>query len=157
MEDWDPNVVKMLSIFMPTTFDRRLAIKGHSRFVHYTTAENLFRILDQEEIRFRNTRCMNDYRDVEQGVMQLHQWNNDGESSEPLAKALEASSPGVWGEGNQEILPIALPSLRTQSYVLSVAEHDPAENTWAGCRCGGPTKKAKPGSPLSSRSRLSCR
>jgi hypothetical protein len=127
LEDWDPNVVKMLSIFMPTTFDRRLAIKGHSRFVHYTTAENLFRILDQEEIRFRNTRCMNDYRDVEQGVMQLHQWNNDGESSEPLAKALEASSPGVWGEAIKKYYQ-ALPSLRTQSYVLSVAEHDPAEN-----------------------------
>lgn len=127
MEDWDPNVVKMLSIFMPTTFDRRLAIKGHSRFVHYTTAENLFRILDQEEIRFRNTRCMNDYRDVEQGVMQLHQWNNDTESNAALASALEASSPGVWEEAVKKYYHW-LSSLRTQTYVLSVAEHDPAEN-----------------------------
>ncbi len=127
MEDWDPTVVKMLGIFMPTTFDRRLAIKGHSRFVHYTTAENLFRILDQEEIRFRNTRCMNDYRDVEQGVMQLHQWNNDTESNAALASALEASSPGVWDEAIKKYYHW-LSSLRTQSYVLSVAEHDPAEN-----------------------------
>jgi len=127
LEDWDPTVVKMLGIFMPTTFDRRLAIKGHSRFVHYTTAENLFRILDQEEIRFRNTRCMNDYRDVEQGVMQLHQWNNDTESNAALASALEASSPGVWDEAIKKYYHW-LSSLRTQSYVLSVAEHDPAEN-----------------------------
>ena len=68
MEEWDPAVVKLLSIFMPTSFERRIAIKAHSRFVHYTTAENLFRILDKEEIWFRNTRCMNDHRDIEHGI-----------------------------------------------------------------------------------------
>jgi hypothetical protein len=127
MEDWDPNVVKMLSIFMPTTFDRRVAIKANSRFVHYTTAENLFRILDEEAIKFRNTRCMNDYRDVEQGVMQLHQWNNDSESNAALASALQASIPGVWEEAVKKYYQW-LSSLRTQSYVLSVAEHDETEN-----------------------------
>ncbi|CAN7214487.1 DUF2971 domain-containing protein [Phyllobacterium sp. LjRoot231] len=70
---------------------------------------------------------MNDYRDVEQGVMQLHQWNNHPEGSASLAEALEASSPGAWDEAIKKYYHW-LPSLRTQSYVLSVAEHDPAEN-----------------------------
>jgi hypothetical protein len=127
MEEWDPAIVKLFSIFMPTTFERRFAIKGYSRFVHYTTAENLFRILDKEEVLFRNTRCMNDHRDIENGIMQLQQWNNDTESSGSLVRALEACVPGVWKEGLKKYHHW-LPNLRTQSYVLSVAEHDPDEN-----------------------------
>ncbi|ATU93161.1 hypothetical protein B5P45_20840 [Phyllobacterium zundukense] len=127
MEDWDPAVVKLLSIFMPTTFERRLAIKGYSRFVHYTTAENLFHILDKEEVWFRNTRCMNDHRDIENGIMQLHQWSNIPESTASLVSALESCIPGVWQEGLKKYRQW-LPNLRTQSYVLSVAEQDPDEN-----------------------------
>ncbi len=128
MEEWDPSwCVKLLSIFMPTSFERRIAIKAHSRFVHYTTAENLFRILDKEEIWFRNTRCMNDHRDIEHGFMQLHQWSNNPQSTASLVSALEACMPRGVASGSEKYHHW-LPNLRTQSYVLSVAEQDPDEN-----------------------------
>lgn len=127
MEEWDPAIVKLFSIFMPTTFERRFAIKDYSRFVHYTTAANLFRILDKEEVWFRNARCMNDHRDIENGMVQLQQWNNDAERNAPLIRALEACIPGVWKDGLRKYHHW-LPNLRSQSYVLSVAEHDPDEN-----------------------------
>jgi hypothetical protein len=127
MEEWDPAIVKLFSIFMPTTFERRFAIKAYSRFVYYTTAEDFFRILDREEVLFRSPRCMNDHREIENGIMQLQQWNNDTESSGSLVRALEACMPGVWKEGLKKYHHW-LPNLRAQSYVLSVSEHDPDEN-----------------------------
>jgi hypothetical protein len=127
VEDWNPAVVKMLNIFMPTTFDRRAAIRTDSRFVHYTTAENLFRVLDRQEVWFRNTRCMNDHRDVEHGIAQLNQWINDAGSTASLVRALDASVPGAWEEALKKYQHW-MPGLRAQSYVLSVAEQDPVEN-----------------------------
>ena len=59
--------------------------------------------------------------------MQLHQWSNNPESTASLVNALEACMPGVWQAGLKKYHQW-LPNLRTQSYVLSVAEQDPDEN-----------------------------
>jgi hypothetical protein len=126
MENWDPAVVKILSIFMPSTFKSRATITPESRFVHYTTSKNLLQILDSEEIEFRNTRDMNDHHDVEIGIERLQHWieHSDGAA---LADALDRCAPGVWNEGIKKFQDW-LPAIRNETYVLSVAEHDPAEN-----------------------------
>ncbi|WP_288193058.1 DUF2971 domain-containing protein [uncultured Phyllobacterium sp.] len=126
MENWDPAVIKMLSIFMPSTFKSRAAIKPESRFVHYTTSKNLLQILDSEEIEFRNTRDMNDHQDIETGLERLQHWINNSASA-ALADALDRCVPGVWNEGIKKFQDW-LPGLRNETYVLSVAEHDPNEN-----------------------------
>ncbi|PWV90485.1 hypothetical protein [Phyllobacterium myrsinacearum] len=74
MENWDPAVVRILSIFMPNAFKSRAAITPESRFVHYTTSKNLLDILDSGEIEFQNTRDMNDHNDLEIGVERLQDW-----------------------------------------------------------------------------------
>lgn len=127
MENWDPAVVKLLGIFMPTTFERRAAVARESRFVHYTTAENLFHILDSEEIWFRNTRDMNDHQDIESGMARVQQWLNHSEDSASLIRALNACAPGAWDEGVGKY-DRWLADIRNQSYVLSVSEHDLGES-----------------------------
>ncbi|MBA8878332.1 hypothetical protein [Phyllobacterium myrsinacearum] len=126
MENWDPAIIKLLSIFMPTTFERRAAITPKSRFVHYTTSKNMLEILDCDEIEFRNTRDMNDHQDVEIGIERVQHWIDHSDSA-ALADTLDRYASGVWGEGVTKFQDW-LSGLRNETYVLSVAEHDPAEN-----------------------------
>ncbi|WP_114949236.1 DUF2971 domain-containing protein [Phyllobacterium myrsinacearum] len=126
MENWDPAVVRILSIFMPNAFKSRAAITPESRFVHYTTSKNLLDILDSGEIEFQNTRDMNDHHDLEIGVERLQDWiGRSGGTA--LADALDRCAPGVWSEGVRKFQD-RLPDVRNETYVLSVAEHDPAES-----------------------------
>ena len=128
MEEWDPVVVKMLSIFMPTAFEGRASIKRHSRFVHYTTAANLFRILDRQQVWFRNARCMNDDGDTEYAAAKVQEWLNDSGRTAQLAQTLEFCMPGIWQDGVKKF-ELWLPRLRNETYVLSVAEHDLEEHS----------------------------
>ena len=128
MEEWDPVVVQMLSIFMPTAFERRAVIKEDSRFVHYTTAQNLFQILDRQEIWFRNARCMNDESDTEYAISHINAWLSDRERTALLAQTLDACMPGIWQDGVKKYNRW-VPNLRNATYVLSVAEHDPEEHS----------------------------
>jgi hypothetical protein len=126
METWDPVVVKLLGIFMPTAFKSRSAITPESRFVHYTTLKSLLRILDSEEIAFTNTRDMNDRLDIDHGVERIEDWIARSGSS-ALASALDRSAPGVWKEGVKKFQDW-LPVLKDETYVLSVTEHNLTEN-----------------------------
>lgn len=126
LENWDPIVVRLLSIFMPSAFKRRTAITLESRFVHYTTAANLHQILDREEIWFRSSEAMNDHQDIEDGVTRLQHWLNQSDSA-VLVDALDRCAPGVWWEGLEKYQHW-LPKLKSETYVLSVTEHDMSEN-----------------------------
>ncbi|EJN02480.1 DUF2971 domain-containing protein [Phyllobacterium sp. YR531] len=126
MENWDPAVVKLLSIFMPSAFKSRAAITQESRFVHYTTSTNLLKILDRGEIEFRNTSDMNDHQDVEVGIERLHQWITHPDSK-ALVNAIDHCAPGVWAEGVKKF-DEWLPKLKNETYVVSVSQHNPSEN-----------------------------
>lgn len=126
MENWDPAVIRLLSIFMPSAFKRRTAITTESRFVHYTTLANLHQILDRDEIWFRNSEAMNDHQDIEGSLTRVEHWINHSDST-VLVNALDQCAPGVWWEGLEKYRKW-LPKLRRETYVLSVAEHDASEN-----------------------------
>ncbi|WP_271899193.1 DUF2971 domain-containing protein [Candidatus Phyllobacterium onerii] len=128
MQEWDPVTIKTFSIFMPTAFERRSAITFDSRFVHYTTAENLFHILDSQEIWFRNAQLMNDHRDVEIGIAKVGEWLRDAQRRNALVETLEMCQPGIWQRGLVKYREW-LPKIAAQTYVLSIAEHDPKEDT----------------------------
>lgn len=127
MQEWDPVVIKTFSIFMPNAFERRSAISSQSRFVHYTTAENLFHILDSQEIWFRNTQLMNDHRDVEVGIAKVGAWLEDAERRDSLVETVETCLPGIWRQGVDKYHNW-LPKIVDHTYVLSIAEHDPKED-----------------------------
>jgi hypothetical protein len=69
---------------------------GHSKLVHYTSAENGLKLLQGQRLWLRNVKCMNDYSEVAHGIdmlVRVLRKNND-KLLNSLGEALEACAPG---------------------------------------------------------------
>ncbi len=59
-----------LQIFYPHASKRRNAVmRQGTRFVHYTSAKSAMKILKTREVWMRKTSCMNDFMEVEHGLL----------------------------------------------------------------------------------------
>jgi hypothetical protein len=71
-------IQKLMSIFMPYAAQRLADMRSNNkRFVHYSFAENILRIIQSKTVWLRNTRCMADYSEVEIGYWMLRQFFRD--------------------------------------------------------------------------------
>ena len=100
--------------------------EGNRRFVHYTSAESGMKILSSGRVILRNSILMNDFSEVEHGMMCL----NAAYESDAGVR-LKAVMAGV-----QEDLPAILQQsfngeffdVKTETYLTSISEHgDPVE------------------------------
>src|ERR1700730_16349310 len=119
---------KLGSIFMPYATGRIAEIRATGkRFAHYSSAENIFKIISSKTLWLRNTRCMADYSEVQLGFGLLHKFFQQGLNKDAFYKALYACSANLAVES------IALfdqwwDDIRFNTYICSISEHEDSED-----------------------------
>lgn len=126
--DFSSKAGDVMGLFFPEYLQRCQAIiDRNGRFVHYTNAETAMKIFRDEEVWLRNTRSMNDFSEVEHGFDCFRDAFNNSDAGKSLRDYLEEKFPGIIKRFAEQI-DGWLPSLRNQTYILSVSEHDNAED-----------------------------
>ena len=119
-EQLDP-YEQLYRLFNPYYFSKVEALAEHARFVHYTSAATLQRIIENKEFWMRNASLMDDYSEIDYGLGLLADaWR--GDLGKRLRAVLDASFPGVSGklvefhDGWQD-------DYRHQTFITSISEH----------------------------------
>lgn len=121
-------IKKLAGIFMPYATGRLEAIRAtNKRFVHYSSAENIFKIISSRTMWLRNTRCMADYTEVELGYSMLHKFFQQKHNHEAFFTAVNACSANLAEEA------IALfdqwwSDIRFNTFICSISEHEDSED-----------------------------
>jgi hypothetical protein len=90
---------KLGSIFMPYATARIAEFRAAGkRFAHYSSAENIFKIISSRTMWLRNTRCMADYSEVELGFGMLRNFFHQGQNRDAFFGALNACSANLAEE-----------------------------------------------------------
>lgn len=130
--------IRLEEIFLPHTqarrkafFDQGAAQDGPQpsvRFVHYTSAEAAVNIIRSKKIWIRNATCMNDFLEVNHGFNILNRYFSDNDRKGHFYSAMDSVIPGVAQKAIERYDP-RLNELRYSSYIFSISEHDPREDT----------------------------
>lgn len=115
-------------IFMPLAHRKREKVRQEgSRFVHYTSAENAFKILTSRRIWMRNARCMNDYMEASFGHQQLVRLFQNQELKEAF---IEALAPYGDDMGNKVLAHFDQwwKNIQFNTYITSISEHHQSED-----------------------------
>lgn len=98
----------------------------HRRFVHYTSADVAFSILEKREIWMRNAQTMNDFSEIQHGMSCLDAAKEAG-LTEKFGAALDAIHAGTWAEVTH-LYDGWNSSLRYDTFMACVSEHLGQEN-----------------------------
>jgi hypothetical protein len=121
-------IKKQMKIFMPYAAGKLAQIRAErKRFVHYSSAENIFKIISSKTMWLRNTRCMADYSEVELGYDMLHHF-----FQQPLNRDAFYNTVNACGQNLAEES-IALfdqwwVDIRFNTYICSISEHEDNED-----------------------------
>jgi hypothetical protein len=121
-------IKKLTGIFMPFATSKLAQIRGaNKRVVHYSSAENILKIVTSKTMWLRNTRCMVDYSEVELGYGMLQKFFQQPAKKEAFFKAVNACSQNLAEES------IALfdqwwADIRFNTYICSISEHEDSED-----------------------------
>jgi len=116
------------SIFMPYAKRQMDRVrKSGKRMVHYTSAENLFNIIDSQTMWLRNTNCMDDYSEVQHGYSLLLQFFQEGTNRTDFCAALDSCHAGL-GQGSLALFDQWWLNIRFNTYICSISEHHDKED-----------------------------
>ena len=123
--------IEGLRIFYPYAHQRSQEVYTNNLdFVHYTSASNAFRIIENREVTLRNAVLMNDFSEIDHGEKCLQNaWNSR------VGKGENPSQPGRLAAILDSIDPLLVPAIergydqhlrhrRLDTYLLSLSEHD---------------------------------
>ena len=100
-------------------------VNAGKRFVHYCSADAATNILSNESVWMRNARLMNDFSEIEYGTKCLQAALNSSQGSS-LKGLLQNSHPVL--SPILDDLGASLPSIRDETYILCLSEHERAED-----------------------------
>jgi len=116
---------RLEAIFFPEKMKRTTALKDKGGlFVHYTSAEVAESILTKHEIWMRDTRVMNDYKEIDHGYQCLRKCYNNCGLRDRLRGIFVNSFPGVVEEAETRFN-LWFNSIRNATYIFCASEHDP--------------------------------
>lgn len=119
-------IKKMTSIFLPHVEKAKDEfIRKNCRFVHYTSAENAFKIIRGREVWMRNVRVMNDHSEVFHGIDQLA--NFFGKNKVDYETVLSDISPSIFSDV-VKIFDENSHNIWGNSFISCVSEHDVEED-----------------------------
>jgi hypothetical protein len=85
---------ELVRVFFPEDSERRGALAGGRRLVHYATAEAAYKIIANKQVWLRNALLMNDFSEIEHGLNCLQAaWVSS--SGVRLQKWLDGAAPGL--------------------------------------------------------------
>jgi len=97
------------------------------RFVHYTSAENLLKILDRKRLWMRNVTCMADYREVTHGFDIIAKYFSDKARLDAFTRSVDTCAIGAATEAIN-LFNQWLPDIHTNTYISSMSEHISTED-----------------------------
>jgi hypothetical protein len=122
--------LRELRIFQPESIERLETLaEGKSRLVQYTSAEAARSILENREVWLRNSRCMNDYMEIQHGFNCLREALHSEDGPCAFKTALEGLFVGLY----QRLIDLVdgwLPAFRTSTFICSVSEHLDTEDDY---------------------------
>lgn len=118
----------LMNLFVSHLIESVERLKVGSRLVHYTSADNAYKIISGKQVWLRNAHLMNDYSEMRHGLECLRAaWNST--AGVDLQKWLEANWPGIRIEIENTFSDHA-PSMLDDTYMLCLSEHDDDEDNY---------------------------
>lgn len=120
---------RLVGIFLPHLFAKQEGLKANNtRLVHYCSAASAMSIFRSKSFWMRNSKCMNDFLELEHGLECLiSAWGRKGEESKFKA-ALDGLFPKV-SEEIEERFNEWVPLLKSGTYISCFSEHSNEEDT----------------------------
>ena len=116
-------VQQLCADLFPQEGAQRAAAKD-KRFVHYTTADVARSIIEKRQVWMRNTRTMNDFREIRHGIECLER----GIAS-PQGQALHSIIHNINGEGLKSFSDEGYIKLyKNNTYITCISEHEDTED-----------------------------
>jgi len=121
---------KALSVFWPELLERQTVLeRDHVKFVQYTSAHTAMSMITSNEVWLRNTRCMNDYREVEHGIDCLVAAYKSDKEGNRFKVVVDSIFPGMRSDF-EKLYDGWLPHLRSNTFITCVSEHPPEEDEY---------------------------
>lgn len=118
----------LMNHFLSHLNERVERLKDGGRLVHYTSAENAYKIISGKQVWLRNTHLMNDYSEMRHGLECLRAaWNSP--AGVELQKWLEANWQGIRIEIENTFNDHAT-SMTDDTYMICLSEHDDDEDDY---------------------------
>ena len=120
------NEDEIQKVILSHLFEAVAPIEGGKRLVHYTSAENAYKIISGKQVWLRNTHLMNDYSEMKHGLMCLQQaWVSS--AGIKFKQWLDQKWPGLSDEivktfDNQA------DGMLNATFLMSLSEHDDDED-----------------------------
>ncbi|MGC6400372.1 DUF2971 domain-containing protein [Sphingomonas sp. FW199] len=115
-----------LNVFASHMMDAIERLKGGSRLVHYTSAENAYKIISGKQVWLRNAHLMNDYSEMRHGL----------ECLQAAWKSIAGESLQKWLKNNWQVIKTELEEyfnghakgMIDDTYIICLSEHDDEED-----------------------------
>lgn len=118
---------ELAGIFYPRMMERAINLLDNSgRLVHYTTAEVAVSIIENQEIWMRNASTMNDWSEVEHGLMCLRTAWKDNKASD-FKTAIDHAFPNLTEE-LETFFDSWQSEFRNNTFLTCLSEHHPLED-----------------------------
>lgn len=118
----------LMNLFVSHLIESVERLKGGSRLVHYTSADNAYKIISGKQVWLRNARLMNDYSEMRHGLECLREaWNST--AGVDLQNWLEANWPGIRIEIENTFNDHAT-SMIDDTYMICLSEHEDDEDNY---------------------------
>lgn len=116
----------LMNLFVSHLIESVERLKGGSRLVHYTSAENAYKIISGKQVWLRNAHLMNDYSEMRHGLECLRAaWNSA--AGVELQEWLEANWQGIKIEIENTFNDHAA-SMTDDTYMICLSEHNDDED-----------------------------
>lgn len=127
---------KLRDIFAPHEGRRRNNLLQTNRaLIHYTSAANAISIIRGNEVRMKNVRCMNDFREVAHGfdlLKSAYQAPDDNDAEiglRAVCKVLDEIFPDLAAE-TIALFDNWFETLRLHTHIVCLSEHDKSEDDY---------------------------
>ncbi|WP_220474055.1 DUF2971 domain-containing protein [Aurantiacibacter xanthus] len=118
----------LMNLFVSHLIERVERLKDGSRLVHYTSADNAYKIIAGKQVWLRNAHLMNDYSEMRHGLECLRAaWNSS--AGVELQQWLDNSWQGIKEEIENTFNNHAT-SMIDDTYMICLSEHDDDEDSY---------------------------
>jgi hypothetical protein len=129
MEITDPlNQEKLEQIFLPHIVNGRHKLEAEgNKLIHYTTAENAFKIIESDCVWMRSPTCMNDYMEITHGYNMVLKYFSQSHNKNSFSESLNSCHAGLadeiyngfdsWWE-----------KIKNDTFIASISSHFLSEN-----------------------------
>mgnify|MGYP001187441472 CR=1 FL=1 len=117
------DIANLIDEFFPTTKKKMEEIKN-KKFIHYTSAENAFKIIQNQEIWLRKVICMNDFSEINCGRELFIDFFTNENNKHRLNNIIKKLDNNATVEDFYKICDYYIETLEHKIFISCFSEHD---------------------------------